>query len=247
MSFDLENRLDEIAGSHPSAVPVLERHGLDYCCNGRRPFAQACRSAGLDPIAVAADLETARKHAGEMAAADAVDWRSESLGDLTRHIELRHHAYLNQALPTLAARLEKVLQAHGANHPELHDVARLFLGLAAELTRHMAKEEQVLFPMIRALEAGDRATASHCGSVASPIAVMEHEHDGAGEALRGMREATGGYAPPADACTTYKALLFGLAELERDLHLHIHLENNILHPRALLLEEFANGSREVSA
>lgn len=242
MTFDLETRLDELAGSDPTAIPVLESHGIDYCCRGRRPFGEACRSVGLDPQAVAAELAAARRSAAAAAAADAVDWRRESLAALTGHIVARHHEYLRRELPVLDQRMAKVLQAHGANHPELRTVGRRLEELGAELMQHMLKEEQVLFPMIRALEAGDDAVAAHCGSVANPIAVMEHEHDDAGEALREMRSATGGYAPPPDACATYTALLHGLAELERDLHLHIHLENNILHPRTLELEA-ARGDR----
>ena len=169
-------------------------------------------------------------------ATDATDWRTASLSALTNHIVDKHHTFMKRELPRLGEFMDKVLGAHGENHPELTEVASVFAALRLEIEGHLMKEEQVLFPMIQKMEITREVGSAHCGSVNNPIGVMEHEHDNAGEALRRLRVLTGDYTPPADGCPTYQALLAGLAAMERDLHEHIHKENNILHPRAARLE-----------
>jgi regulator of cell morphogenesis and NO signaling len=152
----------------------------------------------------------------------------------------RHHNYLRVHLPQLDSMMARVVAAHSARHEELLSVREVFGGLQGELLTHMMKEERVLFPFIIELEQaaqdGRAAAEFHCGSVGNPIAVMEDEHASAGQALWLIRRLTDGYRPPGDACETYRALLAGLKELEADLHLHIHLENNVLFPRAAALE-----------
>jgi regulator of cell morphogenesis and NO signaling len=164
------------------------------------------------------------------------DDRVLPLGMLADRIVESHHAYLNEALPRLDTLLTRVFDAHGAVHPELARMRLVFGGLKGELELHLMKEERILFPLIKELEAADSLPAIHCGTVNNPIGVMEHEHDSAGSALKELRELSGGYALPADACTTYRVLFHSLQELEADLHRHIHRENNILFPRAAELE-----------
>jgi len=169
------------------------------------------------------------------------DWSKASLAELIGHIVSKHHAYLNNELPVIEQRMAKVLGKHGANHSDfLPQLAELFAALKAELEIHLRKEELILFPAIEELEAaaeeGRRAMPVPFGTVKNPIRMMEHEHDGAGAALRSARELTRGYAPPEDACPTFRALYHEMEALERDLHAHIHLENNILFPRASELE-----------
>jgi regulator of cell morphogenesis and NO signaling len=169
-------------------------------------------------------------------AADQIDWSGESMTRLANHIVSRHHAYLRDVLPQLGSLLDKVVSKHADKHPNL--LPREVHDDVDELLNHMM-EELVLF-IIRSLEeaaqAGQPAPRFHCGSVAAPIHVMEDEHRSAGEALRQMRELTFGFRPPQDACDAYRILMAGLRELERDLHLHIHKENDILFPRAAAVE-----------
>jgi regulator of cell morphogenesis and NO signaling len=243
MSIDLTARVADLAIERPSRIPVFEALGLDYCCGGKRPLAEACRAAGLDPAHVGEALTRADAEADAAAEPDGVDWGSRPLADLLDDIVSRHHDYLRRELPRLSGLSRKVSEAHGAAHPELAKVDEQLAALGAELASHMAKEEQVLFPLIREMERTRDASSVHCGSVANPIGVMEMEHDHAGDALRNLREWTSDYTPPAGACPTYHAFLAGLADLERDLHVHIHKENNLLHPRAMELESSLLGLR----
>ncbi len=222
MDITPEMRVGEIATRVPAAAFVFEDRGIDYCCAGDTPLAKACERAGVETSAV---IDAIRRRS-EQADAPAQRWDQRPLGDLVDHILERYHARLRDQLPSLETMTAKVVDRHGRGpHGDtLRRVRETFLGLRAELESHMMKEEQILFPMIRDGQ----------GSMAGgPISVMEHEHDNAGAALRTLRELTSDYAAPEDACTTWRALWSGLAELERDLHAHIHLENNILFPRAL--------------
>ena len=153
--------------------------------------------------------------------------------ELCDHIEQTHHAYLRTELPRLGQMIDKVVNAHGASHPKLHEVQRVFAALCAELEPHMFKEERILFPAIRQLEQSAATPSFPFGTVANPINVMEHEHDNAGAALSELRTLTADYVPPDDACNTYRAMLDGLRELETNMHQHVHKENNILFPRAI--------------
>ena len=227
----------EIAVENPSSVRVFEKYSIDYCCGGKVSLADACRSRGIGPAEVEAELEQA---AAAKPGRDR-DWTAAPLSLLIDHIVGTHHVYLKSELPRLQLLLGKVQAAHGAHHGDsLLPLRRAFDGLHAELDAHLAKEEMVLFPMIKGMEAAQRAArpapAAHCGSVNNPIGMMVHEHDNAGRALEAMRRDTGNYTLPPDACNTYRALFDGLLELEADLHRHIHLENNILFPRAAQLE-----------
>jgi regulator of cell morphogenesis and NO signaling len=177
-------------------------------------------------------------------AATEPDWASASLAALCDNIVRAHHDFLRQELPRLAAIITKVVNAHGRNHPELARVQATFAELRAELEPHMMKEECVLFPSIRYLETQSRSTQFPFGSLANPIRVMIGDHDHAGDALAKLRELTDDYVPPVEACNTYRVMLEGLAALERDMHQHVHKENNILFPRALELEARLGGVNE---
>ncbi|MEP0813467.1 MAG: iron-sulfur cluster repair di-iron protein [bacterium] len=235
-TIDFNLTVGEIVAERIGRSRVLESYGLDYCCGGGTPFADACAAKGLDPDEVAAAIaeSDAAPAAGED---DGADYRSMPLSRLCDHIEETHHVFMKREVPRLTELLDKTFKAHGENHPELAQVVRVYAGLRAEIEAHLLKEEQVLFPFIRQMEATGGVPQFHCGSLQAPIGVMLQEHDNAGDALRKLSELTNGYAVPEDACSTYRAALDGLREMELDLHLHIHKENNILFPRALEEEQ----------
>lgn len=211
----------EIAARLPNSVRVFEKYKIDFCCGGKLPLEDVCAKRGLDPSAVLAEIELEP-------AADTTDWQAADLGALIDHILTTHHAYMKTELPRLAAMLAKVKAAHGERHGDLlGPLSAIYAAMKEELDGHLMKEEMILFPLIRGTQ------AAHCGAISNPIRVMLMEHDSAGDALVRMRALTGNYAAPADACNTFRALYFGLAEMEADLHRHIHLENNILFPRAM--------------
>lgn len=233
MAITQETTIGQIVAQKPSFSKVFEKYGIDYCCGGKRPLGEVCEEKALGFDEVVRELERAEQ-AG--AAAGERDWNTASLCELADHIEATHHAYLREALPRLSDLTAKVASVHGPNKPHMVTVKEVFDGLRMELEMHMMKEEQILFPLLRQLETSGVMQHFHCGSVQNPIAVMEDEHDAAGRALQEMNRLTNGYTPPEDACNTFLALLDGLAELEADLHLHIHKENNILFPRGAQLE-----------
>ncbi len=228
--------LADLAANSLNSVRVLEQHGLDYCCGGKQPFDEACQAKGLDPASVMNEIEQA-----QAAGTAERDWQSAPLGELARHIVATHHEYLKLELPTLGNRMNKVLSVHGPKDPEtLNRMAEVFGGLRSEMELHMHKEEEVLFPFIeqygRAEAQGQPMPRVPFGTIANPIAMMEREHVSAGDALGEIRGLTRDYELPAYACSTVQALYAGLQALESDLHIHIHLENNILFPRAIALE-----------
>jgi regulator of cell morphogenesis and NO signaling len=231
--------LGRLVAEHTSLARVFDRIGLDYCCGGRTTLAQACAEKGLDVGEVLRELESDGIRGME---ADRSDGAAVTMGKLVDQIVASHHVYLRSELPRLAGLLAKVAEAHANRHPELRELHHVFAGLSEELESHMLKEEKVLFPMIKQLEAATAMPRLHCGSVNNPILVMEHEHAYAGSALQRMRALTGGFQPPGDACPTYRALMQGLVDLETDLHRHIHKENNILFPRASALEAALRGA-----
>jgi regulator of cell morphogenesis and NO signaling len=222
----------EIVARQPLLAGIFERVGIDYCCGGRKTLAEACAAQGLDAATVAVMLDAAIALAGPRPVVDAAGMSLTALAD---HIEATHHAYLKEELPLLLDKAERVAAEHGGRDARLRDVAATMRDLADEMFHHMAKEEQILFPLVRALEQGE-AMAGHCGSIGNPIRQMEAEHDSAGGAVARLRELTDGFAPAAESCNTHRALLAGLARLEIDLHEHVHKENNILFPRSLALE-----------
>ncbi|HKM48965.1 MAG TPA: iron-sulfur cluster repair di-iron protein [Terriglobales bacterium] len=238
MSITVEKTVRELALENPGATRVFEKLGIDYCCGGNKSLEEACRTANLPMNEVLDSLEVA----GQPAHAVQKDhtWPSELLADLVAHITSTHHKYTREEIARLGPLFDKVCSKHGNNHPELQQIRASFQGLAQELTMHMMKEEMVLFPYIVRMEESvlqkEPVLPPPFGSVQNPISMMEHEHDSAGNALRAMREASAGYTPPADACISFQTLYKALVSFEADLHQHIHLENNILFPRAIEME-----------
>lgn len=220
----------ELVVERPNRSRVFERFHIDYCCGGRLPFGEACARAGVatDDV-LAALVESERSSNGED---PSTDWSTATLSQLIDHILAKHHEYLRRELPRLSEMAARVARAHGDRFAWVLECQQVLGELRGELESHMMKEEQMLFPMIRELEAADASPTFHCGNLQKPITVMEHEHDNAGNALSQLRSLSNGFTPPEDACNTLRAWLDGLAELESDLHEHIHEENNILFPRA---------------
>lgn len=236
MNFSSETKVKEIALANPTARRVLEEARVDYCCGGAKSLQEACVHAGADSEEI---LKRLRENSQRVDPADA-NWTTAPLSDLTVHIKNKHHRYVREAIPRVTTLLEKVKTKHGKHHPELAQIEISFREVGKEMIMHMQKEEQVLFPYIEAL---DRA-ANGKGileppffqTVKNPIQAMMKEHDAAGNLVRQIRKASAEYAAPADACTSYKTLLQELHQFELDLHQHVHLENNILFPRAVELE-----------
>ncbi|WP_306590136.1 iron-sulfur cluster repair di-iron protein [Geothrix sp. 21YS21S-4] len=238
MNAELDIKVGELVMARPEAMRYFEGLGIDYCCGGHRTLAEACRAAGQAPEAVLKGLEALEL---PMAGVPSLrDWKAASLTDLIGHIIATHHEYLRTELPRLDVLMAKVLAVHQERHPELARVGEIFRALAGDLMPHLIKEEQILFPYIQRMEKGE-AGSSCFGSVQSPIRVMEMEHEAVGGLLAELRELTSAYAVPADGCATFRALYDGLETLERDLHLHIYLENQVLHPRAAALEAELRG------
>lgn len=237
MNITPDTRIAEIASQNPATIRIFQRFGIDFCCGGKRPLSEVCAEKQMTFGELRSALEaTGARDTVEIPGTDA------TLTELARFIVGKYHADLRTELPRLGQMAAKVLDVHGEKHPDvLPALAATFRALREELESHMMKEERILFPYIERLEAldanGQRLPASPFGSIQAPIGMMEHEHESAGQALARLRELTAGYVPPEGACNTFRGLYHGLAELEKALHEHIHLENNVLFPRAARLEE----------
>jgi regulator of cell morphogenesis and NO signaling len=229
----------EIALEAPASTRVFEEFKIDYCCGGRRSIEDACAASGIDSAelieridAVLADRQTT----------EGID-QPEGMAptELIAYIVGKHHIFTAQEIARLRPLMAKVAMRHGENHPELLELERVFAALSDSLVPHMRKEENILFPYIQELEAAAKAElplpSSHFGTVKNPIRMMMSEHDTDGDRLQKMRKITKDYVLPDDACPSFTALYAGLEDLERDLHRHIHLENNVLFPAAAELEE----------
>lgn len=220
MPVTTETPVGEIASNFPLATRVFARHKIDFCCGGGAPLQLACEKRGLQVDVILAEINQELE-----GTTDATRWNEAPLTDLIEHIVSTYHASLKEELPRLEMMAKKVNAVHGEKDPErLQTIETVFCEMKEELLSHMMKEEQILFPMIAN---GQGANAN------DPVSAMEHEHDSAGDALRTLRKLTNDFTPPEGACNTWRALWHGLAALEQDTHQHIHLENNILFPRAL--------------
>ncbi len=230
----------EIALENPSSIRIFESFGIDYCCGGRMPLAEACAARNIEIERVIAALESS----GSTAEAPARDWKSAPLASLATHIVNTHHAYVRKELPRLQELAQKVVNRHGDTKPELPVIQSKLEQLSEELLQHCAKEEIVLFPYVSKLElalsTGAPKPHGCFGDLASPIAMMMQEHETAGRLLADMRQLSNGFTPPPGACPTFHNFFLSLHEFETDLHHHIHLENNILFPRAIKLEAVAS-------
>ncbi len=232
-----EQTLASIVTSHHQTVPVLEKYNLDFCCKGKRTLAQACTEKGLSIEAILQELELST------AQSNASDFSSMNAEQLIQHILLRHHFYVKQSMPTIQDHLVKVATKHGERFSYMYEVLNLFMHLRGEMSMHLQKEETILFPRIKEVESLHHFNQKRnidANYIFGPVEVMEKEHDEAGDVLYKIRELTGNYSAPADACTTFKVCLAELKEFEEDLHQHVHLENNLLFP---LAEKMLTGIR----
>ena len=234
----------DVANELPQSTRLFEKLKIDYCCGGNRTLAEGCVSAGVDVYEVIQMLaEETKLNATDE---DALNFQTASLPQLITHILDTHHVFTKSEMDRLQLLADKVLNAHGGNHPELVHLDELLTRLCDDLKPHMFKEEQVLFPYIMAMA---KAAEQHgvvpfgpFGTVNNPIRMMMREHDTAGEILRDLRALTSDYKVPADACISYQTLYQALENFEKDLHQHIHLENNILFPKALDMENMLSKS-----
>ena len=233
-----EMTVREVATHVPESTRLFESLKIDYCCGGKRPLGEACQSAGVEVENVIAMLAVLRRGGGN--ATDTTDFQELSLTALITHILETHHTFTKSEMDRLTALIDKVRGVHGVNHPELFKVADLFKRLCADLRPHMFKEEQVLFPYIVRLEEASTHNQPRpfapFGTVNNPVRMMEREHETAGTILHELRATTSDYQAPTDGCFSYQTLYRGLADFEKDLYQHIHLENNILFPKAIELE-----------
>jgi regulator of cell morphogenesis and NO signaling len=236
MDFSTETRVGQIALANPASRRILEDAGIDYCCGGGKSLREACMHADVPAEEILNRLQQQSESAGP----EEAQWAAAPLADLTRHIQDHHHQYVRDSIPRIRTLLSKVRERHAANHPEIGRIEGLFSEVAREMLMHMQKEEHVLFPYIDAVERSANGNGPleppFFQTVKNPIHMMMREHDAAGELVRQIRVASSEYKPPTDACTTFRATYQELQQFEEDLHLHVHLENNILFPRAVELE-----------
>jgi regulator of cell morphogenesis and NO signaling len=237
-----ETTVREVALQIPQSTRLFEKLKIDYCCGGNQPLVKACASAGIDVDNVMEMLAEVSQSTSHDAAG--FDFQNTSLPELIEHILNTHHVFTKSEMDRLEALVGKVINAHGSNHPELIQMGELFKRLCDDLKPHMFKEEQVLFPYIVAMTqaAGQNQPGPFApfGTVNNPVRMMMREHDTAGEILRELRVLTSDYKVPPDGCISYRTLYEALENFEKDLHQHIHLENNILFPKALDLENTLN-------
>ena len=235
-------KVREVALDLPQATRVLESLKIDYCCGGDQPLGEACAAAGVELTILERLLNEARPEGAQ--GKGSLDFQQATLGELIDYILEKHHIYTKDEMERLKPLFEKVITAHAENHPELVQMGELFQRLCADLKPHMFKEEQILFPYIVELErlVSQKRPAPFApfGTVGNPIRMMMTEHDTAGDLLRALRELSSDYTVPTDCCLSYETLYQALEALELDLHQHIHLENNLLFPRALEMETKTN-------
>lgn len=232
-----EKTIGEMVAEDYRKAEIFKRNGIDFCCGGKKTVLEVCRQKGIDPGTIARELQALDERADVSGTPDVRSWPLPLLMDYIVQI---HHQYIRETAPRIVEYARKVARVHGHAWPENIEIVRIFTMVQQELDSHMMKEEQVLFPYIRRLaeasKNGQDLPHAPFGSVANPIGMMESEHEEAGEALREIRALSHDYTPPEGACNTYRVLYSLLEEFENDLHRHVHLENNILHPRALELE-----------
>lgn len=219
MTVSTRTSIGHIAAEHPMTMRIFERHHLDYCCNGDRALEEACADRGVEVGIVVREIEEELARAVDSKAN--VDWSSKTSAELIAHIVEAYHQPLRRELPRLVSLARKVATVHGPQHRSLPILSRAVRALSEDLYHHMAEEEETVFPAI--LDGAKDGEA---------IDALEHDHDEAGAALEAIRELTGDYAVPRDACGSWRALWSGLEEFERTMHQHVHLENNVLFPRA---------------
>lgn len=229
-AFSLQDKLGDIVARFPNASEILRNNQIDFCCGGERPLADAAKEQGIDADGILTKINQAFQES-EASRHDDIDWTQQPLSKLVDHIVNTHHAYMHSNLPELSRLTTVTLRAHGANHRELTKVHKLFHTIKMDLEQHLIAEEETIFPLIKEYEkTGDQATLA---KLTQEIEQLEAEHVGAGSILKEIRAVTSNYQLPADACATFAKTYERIQEMEADLFEHIHLENNILHPRVL--------------
>lgn len=237
----MENLKNKTIGSFVAedfrTAAVFSKYRIDFCCKGNRTVTEVCEKQNIDADALLENVLQVVQSENN----GSIDFNSWPLDLLADYIEKTHHRYVEEKTNVLLPFLDKLCKVHGANHPELFKINELFIGCAGELSQHIKKEELILFPfvkrMVKTKESDGILSQPSFVTVSNPIAMMMHEHDNEGERFREIAELTNNYTPPADACTTYRVTFAMLKEFEADLHKHIHLENNILFPKAVTLEK----------
>jgi regulator of cell morphogenesis and NO signaling len=229
--------IKEIVTQNFQTAKIFEKYSLDFCCRGGKTINEACAEKGISAEMVFTELA----QLGGSIDVQKNEFSDMELDVLIDHIVKKHHAYVTQMIPINFTHTQKVKNVHGANHPEVIKIADHFETVAGDLLQHMRKEEQMLFPYILSLltakKTGQRLSFPPFGSVKNPIQMMEQEHQAAGDEMYEIRSLSNGYTPPDDACTTFKVSYQELKDFENDLHQHVHLENNILFPKAVQLEQ----------
>lgn len=242
MNINSATTVRQLATEMPGATRVFEKFNIDYCCGGNKPLLEACFQAGVN----LEEVEQQLARAATTPSSEATDFNEMRLPVLVEHIVNKHHVFTKDEMARLQPLFDKVVSVHGRNHPELLEANELFKRVCDDLTPHMFKEEQVLFPYIvnlaQAVTNKTPAPFAPFGTVNNPVRMMMMEHDVVGEIIRELRKATNDYTVPPDVCISYKTLYDALAAFEQDLHQHIHLENNILFPRAIETENLASRS-----
>lgn len=237
MTITKERFIGEIVAEDYRTAQVFKKHNIDFCCKGNRSIENVCESQNIELNHLLDELEILQQETST-GAKDYQFWPLDLLAD---YIEKKHHRYVENRIPEIIPYLEKLCKVHGERHPELFEITSEFKKSAGELAAHMKKEELILFPFVRkmveAKQKGDEVALPHFGSVENPVAMMKEEHEAEGERFMHIANLSNNYTPPADACNTYRVTFALLNEFEEDLHLHIHLENNILFPKAIEMEK----------
>ncbi|UKM65980.1 iron-sulfur cluster repair di-iron protein [Flavobacteriaceae bacterium GSB9] len=237
LSNNAQKQIGQFVADDYRTAAIFSNYGIDFCCGGHKTIEDVCNKKDIDAIALLNELDAVLN----TKTSESIDYKSWPMDLLVDYIEKKHHRYVEEKVPVLRQFLDKLCRVHGERHPELLEINKLFTASAGELASHMKKEELILFPfvkkMVSAIANQSGVEAPHFGTVENPIATMMEEHDNEGERFRKIAELTNNYNPPADACNTYRVTFAMLDEFEKDLHLHIHLENNILFPKAVKLEQ----------
>ncbi|MET3113436.1 regulator of cell morphogenesis and NO signaling [Pedobacter sp. CG_S7] len=240
MDISEKTIIGELVAEDYRTAAVFQSNGIDFCCQGNRTIKNACDKKEVMPESLINELNAIVKEQVK----NTTDFQSWPIDLLADYIEKKHHRYVTEKITAIKPYLEKICKVHGIHHPELFAIKEEFFASADELTSHMKKEEQVLFPYVRTLVNSKKENQplinTHFGTIKNPIAMMMQEHDIEGERFRKIAGLSNNYTPPADACNTYKVSFAMLKEYEDDLHTHIHLENNILFPKAIELEKELN-------
>lgn len=231
--------LAQLVNANYRAATVFEKYNLDFCCRGKRTLLQACAELKLPVEAVEKELELVTNSERQTTGVHEL-----SLTQLSDHIVDTHHVYVKSETPSISHYLNKIATKHGDRHPELKELAETFNELANEMSNHMEKEEAFVFPLLKAYESNstEQDDSSRFTGISTPLTMLEHEHDDAGRLLDKIRQLTSNFTPPADACTTYKLAFASLHAFQTDLHQHVHMENNILFPKAMKLQEERNNA-----